>query len=107
MQKLTVLNAAAELAKVAGKPVLYISWGEDFLLPDVVKAAPYLLADDDFQYQVGKTAIILCDDEEEMDRLYDMTVGDDGPTELNPYDGPVSVYALTINAKGEFQRENT
>jgi hypothetical protein len=37
----------------------------------------------------------MCDDVAELDRLYDMTVGDDGPTSSNPYDGDVRVSAVT------------
>ena len=51
--------------------------------------------------------IIICDDEAEMYRLFNMTVGDDGPTATNLYEGPANVFACTCNAAGEILGENT
>jgi hypothetical protein len=51
--------------------------------------------------------IVVFDTQEEMEEAYERTAGDDGPTELNPYDGPCRIYALTIGADGEMQNENT
>lgn len=43
---------------------------------------------------------------EEMEEFYDKIVGDDGPTRLNKYDGPIRVYALTCGPTG-LLTENT
>lgn len=45
--------------------------------------------------------------EEEMLAVYGQTVGDDGPTETNPYNGPARVYALTCDPEGNTHNENT
>ena len=52
-------------------------------------------------------ATLVCDSEEECDRLYYNIVGDDGPTELNPYNGPYKAYALTFDPSGQAMNENT
>jgi hypothetical protein len=90
----------------AGKPVLYVS-----ICPceeckkdnyaEVKKAAPYLAETvisggekywDILYYGYG---YIICNDEEELMRLYTSTVGKNGSTSTNKYNGPSSVYALT------------
>jgi len=94
-----------EYAKTVKKPCVYISWQGDFYKPtEVVKAAPYL--DPGFVLQ-HDDAVVICDSYEEMEKVYGQTVGDDGPTTLNPYNGPAGVYALTCNAAGEWENENT
>ena len=106
MTKLTHIEVAQRLAKELAKPILYISFHEnDFA--ELLKAAPYLNLDDDCQAISDGMAFIVCEDAEELNRLYNSTVGDDGPTELNPYDGPASVYALTIGPDGQTWNENT
>lgn len=45
--------------------------------------------------------------EEEMRVVYLQTVGGDGPTETNPYNGPARVYALTCDPEGNTHNENT
>lgn len=52
-------------------------------------------------------AFLLFDSEEECEKYYNLTVGDDGPTELNSYNGKVRVYALTCDDKGQLRNENT
>ena len=47
------------------------------------------------------------DTEKEMEKHYDLTVGDDGPTKYNSYDGECRVYALTCSNTGELLTENT
>lgn len=49
---------------------------------------------------------ILFKTEEEMNDIYEQTVGDDGPTKKNPYVGP-GVYMITCGPDGEFMSENT
>lgn len=104
MKLLTSIDAACELASALGRPVLYLGLPPlDVDWPEVQKAAPYLSKDDIFR----EPQLIVCDDEAELWRLYGQTVGDDGPTEMNPYSGPATVYALAIDAKGKQLTENT
>jgi hypothetical protein len=49
----------------------------------------------------------LFETEEAMLAAYDATVGDDGPTAANAYDGSASIYALTCSPAGELLTENT
>ena len=50
---------------------------------------------------------IFFDSEEEMYKCFNATVGDDGPTKSNPYEGQIRIYALTCGADGSLQTENT
>lgn len=43
----------------------------------------------------------------EMRELFQRTVGDDGPTPLNTYDGPVRVYACACSPSGQLLGCNT
>lgn len=76
-------------------------WGE------IEKAAPYLDASKHHQLIGDGYGYLLFDTEEEMIKTYELTVGDDGPTKSNPYDGPARVYALTCSPEGQFLNENT
>ena len=110
-------QAASELARLHKKPVLYISFSWEKSWEELFKAAPYLERgfrdiqqhDDNNPAQclMEGQAIIVCDTDEERDNLFSLTVGDDGPTQANPYAGPARVYALTISADGESLNENT
>ena len=95
-----------EYARIANKYCMYISWQEDVDIYEIYKAAPYLEGTNIPVY-TSFEAVLTFDTEEEMDKHYDMTVGDDGPTKLNNYNGPVRVYALTCSNKGELWTENT
>jgi hypothetical protein len=56
---------------------------------------------------LDRSGILLYETREEQQEAYWSIVGDDGPTESNLYDGPVTVYALTINNLGQAENENT
>jgi len=77
-------------------------------LDELILAAPVLKSK---SYEVmhivadGQGAILF-DNEKEMNEVYQTCVGDNGPTEVNSYDGPVRVYALTCGPDG-FLNENT
>lgn len=73
---------------------------------EICAAAPYLQHDECAQIISDQQGVLLFTTEEELDRHYQMTVGDDGPTELNSYNGPVSIYALTCGPEG-LRNENT
>jgi hypothetical protein len=44
--------------------------------------------------------------EYEWDNVFDQVIGDNGPTNLNHYEGPARVYALVIGPNG-METENT
>jgi hypothetical protein len=72
-------------------------------------AVPYLAHDHEtiLELACGKSVIIVCDDHSELFELFNLTVGDDGPTETNPYDGSVSVYAMTCDENGNLGTTNS
>jgi len=109
MKAFTIIDAMQELAKSTNKPCMFIGSWEwyDGDLTDVIYAAPYLDLERDMQLLSDGQGILVFDSEEEMERYYKMTVGDDGPTESNSYDGPARVYAVTCSRVGELLSENT
>jgi hypothetical protein len=74
---------------------------------EFLKAAPYLKIEDHAQVIFDCCGYILFSTEREMLDVYNQTVGDDGPTTTNPYNGSVKVYALTCMPDGQFMHENT
>lgn len=103
---LTVIEMAQIVCKARKKPGIFLSFnGEP--ISENIKCAPYLDDDKSMQAIADGYGLVLCDSIKERDRLYDMTVGDEGPTRLNKYKGTGNVYALTISAKGELLNENT
>ena len=103
IQKLNQHEVFKRLCAATGKHGLYVSWSETHFFGETIKAAPYLDRDIVFDGQ----CVILCDTKEERDNLYDQTVGDDGPTEMNSYNGPARVYVLTCDSHGNLLTENT
>lgn len=95
-----------EYARIAGKSCMYISWLGHNDPAEIIKAAPYMKGKEDMLYVLSR-AVLVFDTEEEMYSHYDVTVGDDGPTEYNDYGGSARVYAITCNNKGELETENT
>jgi hypothetical protein len=94
------------LAKALKKPCMFISIHSDPLdYCEIEQAAPYL--EGQLQVMSDGYGYIVFDTEEEMREYYLQTVGDDGPTSKNDYDGNCRVYALTCNAEGRTQNENT
>jgi hypothetical protein len=78
-------------------------------LAELFEAAPILktIWDDCPQIINDGIGYFFFDTEEELNKAYDNVVGDDGPTESNPYNGPARVYALTCDNLGNFCSENT
>lgn len=122
MKALTVQETLQVLAKALNRPCIYIGGWNNFIeeegierrhtnranfVENVLKAVPYLNLEDHGQLLADGEGIIICDTYEEMQQIYNSTVGDDGPTETNSYDGYVRVYALTCNAEGILENENT
>ncbi len=108
MQKLTIVEAMQLLAKSIGKSCMYVRFGDEDLLTEIDKAAPYMNLEDDNDQQIifDGRGIIIFESEEMMEHAFSLTVGDD-PAERNTYRGPARVYALTCNANGELLTENT
>jgi len=86
---------------------MYISFDVDQSGLEIEKAAPYLNFDIHPQVFADGVAWLLFNTKEEMLDYYEQTVGDDGPTESNPYTGRACVYALTCSPAGKLWNENT
>lgn len=116
MKKLNGFSGVlSTLARALGKPVLYLHWNwpqdangvELYQFEELVKAVPFISLQDDGQAVCDGFMFVVCDSREQMDELFWQVVGDDGPTPSNPYDGPMSVYALTCDENGQPLNENT
>jgi hypothetical protein len=121
MRLLDIHQAVALLAKATGKFCMYINWdgdslhnvfvteeGKSILIKDVcVPSAPYVKYEEHHQIFFDGKAVVLCETEEEAWKYYHLTVGDDGPTDLNSYDGSIRTYALLCGPDGEMWTENT
>ena len=111
MEKLNFSHQVLErLCKAAGKYGLFIAFDPDDSWDEVSKATLGLVhksRGEDLQILSDGCAFFLLDTEEECWKAYNQVVGDDGPTKLNPYDGPVKVYALTFGPDGQPITENT
>lgn len=105
MKLVSTCEAAQWLAKLTKKWVVYISFDDMAPTTQVLKAAPYLNTDSEITWDGH--GIIVCNTEAEMEKVFRQTVGDEGPTKLNKYNGSTRVYACTINNKGEMVNTNT
>lgn len=91
---------------------MYISFTSEYWpnIKHIVKAATWLneidIVNRDEIISQGY-GFIMFENVDEMDRIYNLTVGDDGPTKTNSYCGPVKIYALTCSPKGILISENT
>lgn len=98
------------LCRVTKKWGMHVAWpcvmGQQ-QIEELFKAAPYLDAEKHLQEICDGEAFLLFDTEEELVMFYDLTVGDDGPTETNNYSGPMRVYAVTYDNRGRCHNENT
>lgn len=110
MEKLSSTMIFKRLCEAANMYGLYFSldWSEHGM-DELFKAIPFLNKDgyQDIQMMLDGGGVILFDTKDELEHHYNQIVGDDGPTELNLYDGPARVYALTCDRLGEFLTENT
>ena len=109
MQALGIIEIFQQLCEIRQRWGLYISFDlESVDEPnDIFKAAPYLEYDKHAEILDGNRGIFLFDAEEEMEKYYNQTVGPDGPTEVNSYNGDCIVYALTCDPNGNMLSENT
>jgi hypothetical protein len=97
------------LCKLKNRWGMYVGFGWENLedMNEVEKAAPYLKGDSMFQVRMNGYGYLFFNTQEELDNHYKQTVGDDGPTDINSYNGPARVYALTCDPAGELMSENT
>ena len=108
-----------ELARATGRHYVLLSWCDvdywigigqtaDSYFDELVKAAPILEIQEDWKLKttLDCIAFIQCKTSSEALEVYNKTVGDDGPTDLNKYNGPMRVYALIIHPEG-MGAENT
>lgn len=72
----------------------------------VLNAAPYL-NNRSLTGSGWKEQYLFFDNKLDMERCYWATVGRDGPTDTNPFDGTATVYALTCSPTGQLLNENT
>jgi hypothetical protein len=117
MQILDQVRTLEVLCATTQKWGMFISWNDQALekecgsIPavwkELFKAAPYLTLKDHAQMICEERAYMLFDTEEELMAYYSSTIGESGPTDLNDYDGPARVYAITCNPQGQAEHENT
>lgn len=105
-------EALKELCRATGQWGAYFDIYDGELSPEiefneVLKAAPWLDRDKDVQVIMDRDGFVLFDSQEECEDTFSRTVGDDGPTKRNPYEGKVRVYMLTCSPAGEWMNENT
>jgi hypothetical protein len=124
MNILSRTKLIAQFAKLSNKWIVYLSWGGYYLsdrfdYQELLKAAPYLNTDlmQDEQakeeiesaiiWSTDNNAILTCETEEEAFYYFDRTVGDDGPTKFNNYQGRANIYAEIIDNNGNSITVNT
>lgn len=106
MEPLNTIKLMKRYAKAFSKFCMYISWNDEDPFEELIKAAPYL-EEHGIKFYSDDHMVLIFNTKKEMVNYFDQTVGDDGPTKLNSYDGPVRVYALTCSDQGELWNENT
>lgn len=116
MKNLELYEIVGATAKGLGRPVLYLRYDDSQVPSDADPrlvqdhlhgAAPYLDSFQQDELQRGGFLFLACEDLTEARRLYGLTIGDDGPTATNSYKGPVRVYALLADRKGNILTDNT
>jgi len=115
ISKVDLISLACQKAK---KHAMMISFdpryqegGFELFASEVIKAAPYLANFGDwpqfFEIFMDGEGVLFFDSEKEMLDAFSQTVGDNGPTNINSYDGQCAVYALTFYPDGKLGVENT
>ncbi len=109
MNSRTAQELFQEHVTATGKHGLYVSWmpcdGEENTIAELHKAAPYLVQI--LVWPHDHEAFLVFDTQDAMEEAFWSTVGDDGPTESNPYDGPCRVYAQCYWPSGMIGNSNT
>jgi len=107
MELLDTIELMRQYAEKTSKFCMYISWPDGVLFEELIRAAPYLKEHEVEFLRSNNHMILIFNTAKEMEHCFTQTVGDDGPTVLNNYIGPVRIYALTCSNEGELWNENT
>lgn len=107
MKTLTHIELFQKYCEVSNQFGLLLSYSGDHWFRELYLAAPFLNEDQAIALSMGETLYLFFKDNDTMMYHYHQMVGDDGPTKLNSYHGPVRVYALTCDNKGNLLTENT
>lgn len=73
---------------------------EDLENGELFKACPFLTREFISEASPQTHLTFYFNTEKELYSYFDQVVGDEGPTKLNPYNGPCLVYALTCDNEG-------
>jgi hypothetical protein len=101
------------ICKGANTPGILVSFQPGIPDDELFSAAPWLKElwrtniSAFTEMQSSGCGIVLCETLDEANKLLHQTVGDDGPTAANPYNGPVRVYACVCDGNGRITSENT
>ncbi len=112
MDLLTLTKILERLCQSTGKWGMLVGFpdfaGEDNFFKDLRLAAPWWDSKSPAHEQAcfDGHAILLFDTEDELLKVYEQTVGDDGPTKANKYSGALRVYCLTCSPDGQLLSEN-
>lgn len=87
--------------------VLQLCFHTDDHFSEIEKAAPFLNKEQAALLAMEEVLFLPFNIERAAEYAYNMVIGDDGPTELNKYDGPCRIYAVLWNPQGECVNENT
>ena len=113
MRHIDMAEIIKRAIRFSGKPSLYLAYysEEETTVTDesveVRRAAPYLTQAEALLLVADGGVLLEFEDAAEMQRCYQLTVGDDGPTATNPYAGSARVYACSYSALGQLLTENT
>jgi len=111
MKAVTRLEMAEFSARSTGRWVVMASHTFDKAdRSELHLAAPWVTAldiHDRVEFEITGEIVLLFDSEEDARMAFDVTVGDDGPTVSNPYNGETRVYACLISPSSGAVTENT
>lgn len=102
MRSITITKYIEEMCIKDKAWAVYLSFSDKITTDDLVAAAKVLNLEKSIDIQIWANGygIIMCDSEEEAYKAFNLTVGDNGPTESNDYCGIDRVYALVIGPEG-------
>ena len=106
MRKLEITELVQHYCKLSGKWAVVLCTPEESSFADLQDAANFL-TEDDCQAMTDGLMIVMCDSEDEHWTVFNSIVGDDGPSDLNSYNGPCRIYAWTCGPDGDILTENT
>jgi hypothetical protein len=102
----TTIELMQRICKAEKLYGIYISWIEDESREEVIKAAPYLDMDKNWDVIANCMGVIFFKTKRQCEKHFSMTKGDNR-NKVNTYNGPARVYALTCNDEGILETSNT